>query len=219
MTVTNGILTSLTRQYAQNGGLTVILEPPTAVAGGAQWSIDGSPPLDSGATVSNLSVGAHSVVYKAIAGWQAPTNETVTISEDSGLVLTRFYGGITAGLSIFLQPKDAVAAGARWMVDSSGIWLNTGDTASQLTLGTHVASFLDAGPMWVTPPPQNFTLTDGSVVTATVTYAQLTGLEVVINPPEAVQTGAQWRVNAGSWTNSGVLSNCCPATMWWTSSR
>ena len=50
--------------YAANvGALQVTISPPGAVSAGAQWQVDGGPLQNSGAVVTNLAVGMHTVAF------------------------------------------------------------------------------------------------------------------------------------------------------------
>ena len=68
---------------AQNvGSLQVSLAPPTAVAYGAQWRIDGGALHASGSTVRNLLVGNHTLGFSAVSGFSTPAKQTVTIYQN-----------------------------------------------------------------------------------------------------------------------------------------
>ena len=62
------------------GSLTVTVSPSTAVTAGAQWAVDGGTWRNSGATVSGLSVGNHTVTFKSVSGWTTPASQTVAIT-------------------------------------------------------------------------------------------------------------------------------------------
>jgi uncharacterized repeat protein (TIGR03803 family) len=66
--------------YQGFGSLTVTISPPGAVIAGAMWSVDGEAWQASGATVSNLSVGPHTVAFSGVQGWTAPPSQTANIS-------------------------------------------------------------------------------------------------------------------------------------------
>ena len=78
-------------EIPQSGSLTVTLGPSGAVSAGAQWNVDGGAWQNSGATVSSLSVGSHTVNYKAVTGWIAPSSETVMITGGQTASLNRNY--------------------------------------------------------------------------------------------------------------------------------
>ena len=54
------------------GSLKVNLSPQVAINAGAKWNVDGGGWQDSGAAVSNVIVGDHTVNYKAVERWDAP---------------------------------------------------------------------------------------------------------------------------------------------------
>ena len=55
--------------YAPNvGALQVTINPAGAVSAGAQWQVDGGAFQNSGAIVTNLSAGNHTVAFSAVAG-------------------------------------------------------------------------------------------------------------------------------------------------------
>jgi len=98
------VTTSLSNQNftgtVSSWGLSVTLLPVAAASAGAQWNVDGGPWKNSGATVSGLSVGSHTVNYKAVSGWSAPSSETVTIMSGQTTTVTRSYtlqGGVSLG--------------------------------------------------------------------------------------------------------------------------
>ena len=57
------------------GSLQVTLTPAAA-----QWAVDNGAMQNSGITVSDLSVGAHTVSFSTVNGWITPNNQTVSIS-------------------------------------------------------------------------------------------------------------------------------------------
>lgn len=61
------------------GSITGTIAPKTAITAGAQWNVDGLAWNNSGATVSDLGVGIHTVAFKPIADWDAPGGVTVNV--------------------------------------------------------------------------------------------------------------------------------------------
>ena len=86
-------------------------------------------------------------------------------------------------------------------------WFPNGGIVTNLLLGPHLITFTNlAG--WITPNSQPWTLPDpiqGLDIVASGVYSQVSGVQCDIEPPAAVADGAQWRINDGGWTNSGVL--------------
>jgi len=65
-----------------NNGLQVTINPPSAVSVGAKWQVDGGPWQRSGAMISELSVGSHTISFNAVNGWVTPNIQTVTVSSN-----------------------------------------------------------------------------------------------------------------------------------------
>jgi hypothetical protein len=75
----------------QSGSLQVTLGPAAAVTAGVQWNVDGGAWKNSAATVTSLSVGSHTVNYKAVTGWTAPVSESVSIANGTTTTISRSY--------------------------------------------------------------------------------------------------------------------------------
>lgn len=189
--------------YQPTGSLQVTINPSGAVSAGAQWQADNNGAWhNSGATISGLSVGSHTISFSAISGWTAPGNQNVTINNGSTTMASGTYAQQTGSLQVTINPSGAVSAGAQWRVDG-GAWQNNGTTISGLSVGSHTISFSTIGG-WNTPGNQNVTINNGLTTTASGSYTQQTGsLQVTINPSGAVSAGAQWQVDGGTWQNSG----------------
>jgi len=70
------------------GSLNVTLSPQDAIDAGAKWNADGGDWQDSDATVSGLIVDDHTVNYKAVSGWDAPSSEAITITAGQTTYIT-----------------------------------------------------------------------------------------------------------------------------------
>ena len=77
--VTSSIAT-LTVSSPSTTSLQVTLSPAGAVSAGAQWQVDNGILQSSGATVSGLAAGNHTVSFTAINGWTTPSNLTVLVN-------------------------------------------------------------------------------------------------------------------------------------------
>ncbi len=76
-----------------SGSLNVTISPAAAITAGAQWQVDNNGIWqNSGATVTDLSVGNHTVSFSTIGGWTTPANQTVSIKARS---VTRDQGTYT----------------------------------------------------------------------------------------------------------------------------
>lgn len=64
------------------GSLAVRIRPDAAIRAGAKWRVDREE-WSSGDTIRGLSVGSHTVEYKAIDGWHTPKKQPVRIEADT----------------------------------------------------------------------------------------------------------------------------------------
>jgi len=75
----------------QTGSLRITISPQGAINAGAQWRVAGGAWQNSGATMSGLSVGQHTVEFKAVSGYSEPGNQTVTINSDQTTSINGLY--------------------------------------------------------------------------------------------------------------------------------
>jgi len=115
LTITNGFVTLATGTYTPQGGtLQVTITPPEAVSAGAEWQVDGGVWETSGATVA-LPPGPHNIQFTNLAGWNTPSNQIVTITNE---IATAAMGIYT--LAVFDGFTGAVNAGAVTLTGYSG---------------------------------------------------------------------------------------------------
>ncbi len=129
----------------------------------------------------------------------------VDVDEDSPVRVVFWDAPIptTGSLQVTIVTQGAIDAGAKWQVDG-GEWQNSGDTVAELAEGNHTVSYSSVAG-WNKPDDAIVTITAGETATASGTYTQQTGsLRVTISPQEAIEAGAQWRVNSGTWLNNGA---------------
>lgn len=200
--LTNGVARTITRTYVQQASLVVRFDDLTTPADAA-WRVNGGAWMQSGVVVSNLTAGTNILSYFAVPGWFEPPIESVVLSPGTTTELLREYTIMTSAVSVIIIPTNAVAAGARWRVDGGG-WLTSGEQSGGLSLSAHLVEFSSLS-RWITPANITINPTNELTVVVTGRYSQVTGLAVDISPPDAVVTGAQWRISGGAWTNSGVM--------------
>jgi uncharacterized repeat protein (TIGR03803 family) len=175
------------------GSLKVTLTPAQAVTAGAQWRVDNGAWNKSGATVNSLIPGSHFVDFKSVAGWITPSPYTLGVTNGKTTAATANYVQ-SASLKITLTPSSA-----QWKVDS-GPWTVSGATVNNLTPGTHTVTYQSLSG-YQSPPTETLGLTAGQTLTLARSYIQLAQLTLTLNP-----TTAQWRVDGGSWRNSGTTA-------------
>ena len=157
-------------------------------------------------TQSGLSVGSHTVSFSAVTGYATPGNQTVSVTANQTTTASGTYSPQTGSLQVTLSPSAVVSAGAQWRVDG-GTWRNSGYTQSGLSVGSHTVSF-SAVTGYTTPGNQTVSVTANQTTTASVTYSPQTGsLQVTLSPSAVVSAGAQWRVDGGTWRNSGYTQS------------
>lgn len=187
----------------QTGALSVTLGPVDAVDKGAQWRVDGGSFKNSGATVSGLSLGTHTVSFKEITGYATPGNKTVNILAEQTTTTSATYSKQTGGLTVYLEPTSVIAAGGQWQVDDRALQAS-GTVAEGLSVGAHILYFREV-PGYVAPSNMTVNVTANEVVSITGNYQPETGnLTVTLTPPSAVEAGAQWQVDGGPMRNSGA---------------
>ncbi len=177
----------------QTGSLHVTLNVP-----GAQWSVDNGLLQNSGAFVSGLSVGSHTISFSAMTGWTTPASQTVLIVANQTDAVTATYVAIpqTGAMQVNLSP-----AVAQWAVDG-GIWQNSGAVVAGLSVGSHTVTF-SAMSGWTTPASQSIAIAVNQTNAISAIYVavpQTGALEVTLNPAIA-----QWCVDNGSWQNSAAV--------------
>ena len=188
------------------GSLNVTIEPQGARNAGAQWRVDSGTWHNSGYTQSGLSVGQHTVEFKSISGWSTPGSQNVQINANETTYTSGTYTEQTGSLNVTIQPEGARNAGAQWRVDG-GSWHNSGYTQSGLSVGQHTVEFKSISG-WSTPGSQNVQINANETTYTSGTYTEQTGsLNVTIQPEGARNAGAQWRVDGGSWHNSGYTQS------------
>jgi alpha-tubulin suppressor-like RCC1 family protein len=95
ISVALGVTNSTTGYYTTNtGSLQVMINPAGAVSAGAKWQVDGGALQSSGAVVTNLPVGSHTVSCNSVTGWLMPSNQTVPIALGSNTTASATYTGI-----------------------------------------------------------------------------------------------------------------------------
>jgi hypothetical protein len=180
----------------QTGSIQATISPQGAIQAGAQWNVDGGGWQASGATVSGLAVGSHSVGFKAVTGWNAPAALTVSIAKGQTKPVKGAYTQQTGFITGIIVGPPA-SAGARWAVDG-GAWRNSGLKVS-VPAGSHTVSFKPVND-WETPAAQTVTVTNGGNTEVTGTYIQ----PLFFNLSGSIGTVAQgssfsYQIPAGSY--------------------
>ncbi|MCK5712164.1 MAG: hypothetical protein KAI25_05575, partial [Hyphomicrobiaceae bacterium] len=127
------------------GSLTVTISQPDT----AQWRVDGGSLQNSGATVSGLSVGSHTVEFNSVTSWDTPDAQTIDIANGQTTQAEGDYTQQTGSLRITIEPYAAVSDGAQWRVNDDD-WRESEAIVSNLAVGSCAIEF-QAIDGWATP--------------------------------------------------------------------
>ncbi len=124
------------------GTLKAILSPNQAISNGAQWRVNQGEWLNHNQEIT-LESGNYTISYKTISGYNAPNNNTVTISENENEIIYGNYSEIATNsyglLTVALSPNQAVNNGAKWKINT-GLWNNSNETVT-LETGSYTISY------------------------------------------------------------------------------
>jgi hypothetical protein len=130
------------------GSLQTDIRPETA---SAKWQVDGGEWQESGAIVTGLREGGHTVTFSRLSGWFKPAEQTVSITAGETSVITGTYQTAqgSGSLTVEISPSQAGSAGAMWNLDD-GEWQESGHMMSNLDAGDYVVNFKKISG-WLTP--------------------------------------------------------------------
>ena len=203
--IDDGQTTNTSGVYIRSGSLQVTIAPQGAIDAGAQWRVDGGLWQDSNDIKANLLLGAHTVEYKPIFGWNEPNSQTVQIDYNEITTITGTYIQQMGSLHVTILPQEAIDAGAQWRVDG-GLWRDS-DTEPNVGVGSHTVEYKPIYG-WNEPNSQMVHINLGQTTDTSGTYIRQRGsLQVTIAPQEAIDAGAQWRVDGGLWHDSNDIEH------------
>ena len=98
------------------GAVAVNLSPTAAAtaANGLTWNIDGGAWQTNNTTNIFVLPGSHVINYTNLAGWSAPTGQTVTVTSSTLTSLTPAFTQLFGGLQVNLQPAGTPLQTGRW---------------------------------------------------------------------------------------------------------
>lgn len=189
-------------QVVWSGALKVDIEPEAAVNSGVQWRIPGGEWLNSGEVLSGLVEGSYDIEFNDSYKWTVPAGQQVIISEGSLTTILVEALHKQGNLIVQMSPAAAVVDGAQWRL-RGGEWLDSGAQVPVLPVGNYVIEFA-GGPDWLLPQPQAVALKEQGALVDVVFFHKTGDLQVNVDPLGAVQNGAKWRLQGGSWNDSGT---------------
>ena len=96
VTVEAGATVEVTGAYTEAPGLEmgtleVTIEPPDAIAAGAEWSPDGGETWRSSGSIIGIETGEHEVTFRDVGGWGAPAPISVHVGSGEAVSVTGEY--------------------------------------------------------------------------------------------------------------------------------
>lgn len=181
--------------------LRVMLLPDAAIAGGAQWNLDGGAWQNSGVSLQGLDAGEHTVMFKEVAGWTSPDSLALTLTNGRAITTNGLYVQKSAlKISFNNIPVPPLAA---WQVNG-GTWMTNGMTLTNLNAGANLVSYREV-PGYIQPPSETVTLIPGQTLALIRPYTVMTAtISAVITPAAAAAAGARWQVDGGTGQVSGA---------------
>ena len=219
VTVSSGSSITTTATYtSQSGSLQVTITPPGAVTAGAQWQVDGGVWQSSGATVSDLTVGPHTLAFSTVSGWTFSGWSDGTTQNPRTITVV---AGTTTYTANFTPPQGTIVVAAN---PPNGGTVSGGGTfpvgSQQQIAATPASGWTFSG--WSDGNAQNprtVTVVAGTTTyTASLSWGQTTSYVVDrYDDPNEVSAWSHWwgspawtldydsTVDAGGGTTSGSM--------------
>ena len=99
--------------------------------------------------------------FKEIYGWKTPDDQSVEVTE-MGTIVSGIYDFLPLGsVSVTIEPESVINEGAQWRVDRGPdtSWHESGDTISDIAVGTYKVQFKDVYG-WEIPANQIIEITE-----------------------------------------------------------
>ena len=110
---------------APSSALKVTLTSEDAIFAGAQWRVDNGAWRNSGAVVTGLTAGSHTVSFKSIEGWLEPADVVTATTNNATNILSAAYQEKPAGPVIIMQDDFEDGDLVGWTQDAAGNWANS----------------------------------------------------------------------------------------------
>jgi PKD repeat protein len=161
VTINEGTNSESGRYTKKTGTLTVTIYP-SEVQSNARWKLTTETGWhSSGEKIVNIQVGSSCTIqFKDVSDWTKPSEKTVTINEGTNSESGR-YTLKSGSLKVTIYPSE-VRSNARWKLTSDTTWHSSGDTISNIPIGsTKVIRFNDVSG-WTKPYDMTITIKKGS---------------------------------------------------------
>ena len=149
-------------------------------------------------------------VFSHWTGDATGTEDDITITMNRNRSVTANFTADTSygRLQVNLSPPQAVNEGAQWKYNTFTAWRDSGNIQDGITPRTNKNVYFKDIPGWITPDNIKASVVGGQTTVKSATYREILGaVQVTVTPEQAKAAGARWRVDGGSWTESGVTLN------------
>jgi hypothetical protein len=195
-------------EIVKRGSLKVTLGPAEAMELKPQWKVEDGAWQESGATVSRIPAGKHTVMFMNIDEWNKPADISVEITHEQTAEASATYVIKPVGsIKVVIDPAPVLAAKAQWRLDD-GKWQDSGATLDKIPAGSHQIRFNEVEEWWK-PEPISVKIVQDQTTETTGIYALKTygSVRAIMGPDEALKKGVQWRVDGNPWQESGAIDD------------
>gem|GEM_PF-670114 len=198
VTVFRNVTAMATGAYARHtGSVSAVIEGPET----ALWSLNGEGSHASGEVLQGLPAGEYVVSFSAIEGWDAPENQTVTVTKGELGSISAVYVQHTGSVSAVIEGPET----ALWSLNGEGSHAS-GEVVRSLPVGDHVVAFAPVAG-WDAPERKTVAVTKDELASVSAVYVQQTGsVSAVIEGPG----NALWSLNGEGRHASGEVVQGLP---------
>ena len=145
ITIETGILTEITANYIQYGGLTVNSNNAPSEA---KWSINQTTWYNFGETISEIEPGTYTIYFKDVEGYSLPSNNSVEIISGEITTISANYAPLPA--TIQSEKTENAPSESGWSINNGTTYYNFGALIS-VNPGSYTIKFKNVEG-YITPP-------------------------------------------------------------------
>jgi predicted nucleic acid-binding Zn ribbon protein len=201
-------------------GITVNIVPEVD---GAKWKIYNVSSWKKSGDTHNVETGhEYKIVFKSITGWVTPDNEVFIPQSNKPIYINSAYRREKIQISVRLEPVD-VRDKAKWKVHNVSTWRRSSESV-RVEIGKKYKILYNNVDGWVTPHYKNVDCQLYNDLSLKAYYVKSqdeglaptvkqTSITVSIEPFDARNAGAKWKIDPWDWQDSGdTIELMIPAT-------